>query len=230
MTQRRRYKRRWGQIIASELNVLPLMNLFIVLIPLLLLSAVFIEIAVIEMNQSSADEEQQEPLEESLALREEHYGTDSAEVAFVVADLGGSAIAEGHYREALALIQRAIAVGERLGWHELDGVPEPERQRRLEWTAARRMQEADAFFNQGLAAEAEGAIREAISAAEEMSPPTSILSRAYLVLGTQLFDGGDYEEAERVLLGARAFQREIASRGSFDELRIQTRIATMLGQ
>ena len=68
LAKRRNKKKRWGQIIASELNVLPLMNLFIVLIPLLLLSAVFIEVSVIEMNQSSAEEEHQEPLEESLAL------------------------------------------------------------------------------------------------------------------------------------------------------------------
>jgi biopolymer transport protein ExbD len=48
-------RRRWGQVIAAELNLLPLMNLFVVLIPLLLLSAVFLEVAVIDMSQSYAD-------------------------------------------------------------------------------------------------------------------------------------------------------------------------------
>ena len=53
---------------AAELNVMPLMNLFVVLIPLLLLSAVFIEVAVIDMNQSTSDEPQVAPEHEPLAL------------------------------------------------------------------------------------------------------------------------------------------------------------------
>ena len=44
------------------------MNLFVVLIPLLLLSAVFIEVSVIEMNQSSSDEPFEPPKDEPLAL------------------------------------------------------------------------------------------------------------------------------------------------------------------
>lgn len=61
-------KRRWGQAVTAELNVMPLMNLFVVLIPLLLLSAVFIEVSVIDMNQSSSDEPQEMPEQEPLAL------------------------------------------------------------------------------------------------------------------------------------------------------------------
>jgi biopolymer transport protein ExbD len=68
MSLARGKKKRWGQIVAAELNVLPLMNLFVVLIPLLLLSAVFIEVAVIDMNQSTSDEPQVKPEEEPLAL------------------------------------------------------------------------------------------------------------------------------------------------------------------
>jgi biopolymer transport protein ExbD len=61
-------KKRWRQNVAAELNVMPLMNLFVVLIPLLLLSAVFIEVAVIDMNQSASDEPQVKPEQEPLAL------------------------------------------------------------------------------------------------------------------------------------------------------------------
>ncbi len=39
-----------GNAIESDLEILPLMNLFVVLIPMLLLSAVFLEISVIRMN------------------------------------------------------------------------------------------------------------------------------------------------------------------------------------
>ena len=60
-------KNRWAQVVAADLNVLPLMNLFVVLIPMLLLSAVFLEVAVIEMNQTPSD--QPEPqAEEALGL------------------------------------------------------------------------------------------------------------------------------------------------------------------
>lgn len=45
------------------------MNLFIVLIPILLISAVFLEVAVIDMNQSYADTPQEPKPSESLGLR-----------------------------------------------------------------------------------------------------------------------------------------------------------------
>jgi biopolymer transport protein ExbD len=64
----RRKRKRWGEVVAADLNVMPLMNLFVVLIPLLLLSAVFVEVSVIEMNQSSSDEPFEQPEEEPLAL------------------------------------------------------------------------------------------------------------------------------------------------------------------
>jgi biopolymer transport protein ExbD len=69
--------------VASELNVMPLMNLFIVLIPLLLLSAVFIEVSVIEMNQSASDEPFEEPEEKPLAL-----AIHISDVAYVVTGNG----------------------------------------------------------------------------------------------------------------------------------------------
>ena len=60
-------KNSWAQVVAADLNVLPLMNLFVVLIPLLLLSAVFLEVAVIEMNQTPSNEPPP-PSEEALGL------------------------------------------------------------------------------------------------------------------------------------------------------------------
>ena len=68
MATRRSKRGRWGEKIAGDLNVMPLMNLFIVLIPMLLLSAVFVEITVIEMNQSSDDQQTPPPEEKPLSL------------------------------------------------------------------------------------------------------------------------------------------------------------------
>ncbi|NNE08590.1 MAG: hypothetical protein HKN20_08515 [Gemmatimonadetes bacterium] len=61
-----------GKAIESDLEILPLMNLFVVLIPMLLLSAVFLEMSVIRMNlppEVAADEAQDDSgAEESLLL------------------------------------------------------------------------------------------------------------------------------------------------------------------
>ena len=55
-----RKKRGYRQVIESDLDTLPLMGLFVVLIPMLLLSAVFLEISVIDMYLPSDDEVQSE--------------------------------------------------------------------------------------------------------------------------------------------------------------------------
>ena len=72
--QRRR--RRSRDTIAADLEVLPMMNLFIVLIPLLLLSAVFVEVSVIDMampSDSEASEAKQEPLGLAVHINDDGY-------------------------------------------------------------------------------------------------------------------------------------------------------------
>jgi biopolymer transport protein ExbD len=71
MAEGRRRRRRSREIIAGDIDVMPLMNLFIVLIPLLLLSAVFIEVAVIDMalpSASAAANESAERLDLSVRI------------------------------------------------------------------------------------------------------------------------------------------------------------------
>lgn len=63
----RRRKARHREQIAADLEILPLMNLFVVLIPMLLLSAVFLEITVIRMNLPT-DEESPDSPRETLGL------------------------------------------------------------------------------------------------------------------------------------------------------------------
>ena len=43
-------RRGYRQLVEADLDIMPLMNLFVVLIPMLLLSAVFVEINAIEMD------------------------------------------------------------------------------------------------------------------------------------------------------------------------------------
>ncbi len=67
MAGRRGGSRKLRELITGELDLMPLMNVFLVVIPLLLFSAVFIQVSVIEMNQS-ASAAAASPVPESIEL------------------------------------------------------------------------------------------------------------------------------------------------------------------
>ena len=113
-----RRRKRWGEIVAADLNVMPLMNLFIVLIPLLLLSAVFIEISVIEMNQSSSDEpppqENREKLELAINISGDAYvvsgnGISSQTITRKPGTVMGSAADEAFWRQLSKALHQVTA-------------------------------------------------------------------------------------------------------------------------
>lgn len=52
---RKRSRRGYRQIIESDLEIMPLMNLFVALIPMLLISAVFLKVSAIDMQLPSDD-------------------------------------------------------------------------------------------------------------------------------------------------------------------------------
>lgn len=56
------------QLVADELEMLPLMNLFVALIPMLLISAVFLQVTVIDMQLPSDDAPAPAPAAPELAL------------------------------------------------------------------------------------------------------------------------------------------------------------------
>ncbi len=63
-------------MVEADLDIMPLMNLFVVLIPMLLLSAVFIELSSIEMNLPSPDATASTPkqrLELAVTIADEAY-------------------------------------------------------------------------------------------------------------------------------------------------------------
>ena len=74
-------QRRWRQMVTSELDLLPLMNIFIVLIPLLLLSAVFVQVSVIRMDapvgpgdaQAAGAADAPEGLELAITIADDAY-------------------------------------------------------------------------------------------------------------------------------------------------------------
>ncbi len=64
----RRTGRSYRRLIEADIEMLPLMNLFIVLIPMLLLSAVFVEVTAIDMAMPGADPSESAPEEEPFRL------------------------------------------------------------------------------------------------------------------------------------------------------------------
>ena len=71
MSRRRGYR----QLVEADLDIMPLMNLFVVLIPMLLLSAVFVEMSAIEMNLpgDADDAVERESLDLSIRLEANRY-------------------------------------------------------------------------------------------------------------------------------------------------------------
>ncbi|MBK8167707.1 MAG: biopolymer transporter ExbD [bacterium] len=79
MPARERRRRGFREVVADDVDLLPLMNLFVALIPMLLVSAVFLNITVIEMKapgdedaQARADQAREE-LALSVTISAERY-------------------------------------------------------------------------------------------------------------------------------------------------------------
>ena len=66
---RRRREKRQRNTGAEELNVTPLMNLFVAIVPLLLLSAVFVSVTSIDLATATSGEVPQKVSQFTLALR-----------------------------------------------------------------------------------------------------------------------------------------------------------------
>lgn len=71
-----RDRRGYRKIVEADLDIMPLMNLFVVLIPMLLLSAVFVEIHAIEMDlpgEGIASDAERPALDLSIRLEPDRY-------------------------------------------------------------------------------------------------------------------------------------------------------------
>lgn len=90
--------------VQDELEILPLMNLFVVLIPMLLLSAVFLEMSVIRLDLPSddaADPPSHERLSLSVSIRDDAWVVRGRRLDAMVIDRA-TAEADTRLRAALA--------------------------------------------------------------------------------------------------------------------------------
>ena len=102
MSKRRRSYR---NVIQAELDTLPLMGLFVVLIPMLLLSAVFLEISVIDMYlpNDSSQEEKQDEFTISVRIHDDQYVVAAKGFAERVVSRGDDEAIDNLHRELYAI-------------------------------------------------------------------------------------------------------------------------------
>lgn len=120
------------QVVDCDLELRPLMNVFIVLIPMLLMSAVFIEIRVIEMSQAPAGAtasaaQAARPLDLMLRVSGGAYSLSAeglAPIAFARLPLGHDGALDPASSSRLADALRAV-VAAHPGTHEIHIVAEP---------------------------------------------------------------------------------------------------------
>lgn len=95
--RKRHVKRGFRDLVQADLELMPLMNLFIALIPMLLLSAVFIEVSVIHANSPAEAAEEPAPDEEpslllAITILDEHYVVEGdGDAEHVITRSGGDA-------------------------------------------------------------------------------------------------------------------------------------------
>jgi len=79
-------RRKYRDIIENDLEIMPLMNLFVAMIPMLLISAVFLNVTVIDMKAppEAADRDASGDKRESLALavtiKDEHFVVEGRQI------------------------------------------------------------------------------------------------------------------------------------------------------
>jgi biopolymer transport protein ExbD len=108
---RRHFGRKFGrrEIIEADLDLLPLMNLFISIIPMLLLSAVFVHLAAIELTlpptvDSALSGEEKESLALAVTIRDRQYVVEGRGLPTQVIPREDGELAAGRLAEALAAI------------------------------------------------------------------------------------------------------------------------------
>ena len=79
MAARPRMGGSFRELVEKDLDIMPLMNLFVALIPMLLISAVFLNVTVIDMkspqdlSDSSGDNKAEKNIHLAVTIQEDHY-------------------------------------------------------------------------------------------------------------------------------------------------------------
>ena len=99
-------RRRYRDIIENDLEIMPLMNLFVALIPMLLISAVFLNVTVIDMKAPSEatdadDGDKKENLALAVTIKDDYFVVEGRRISKRVISRAGED-AEARLADALA--------------------------------------------------------------------------------------------------------------------------------
>jgi biopolymer transport protein ExbD len=92
MNAKRAMGRSFRDLVENDLEIMPLMNLFVALIPMLLISAVFLNVTVIDMNAppdglaDGQDQQAAEPLNLAVTIREDFFVIEGSRLKKAVID------------------------------------------------------------------------------------------------------------------------------------------------
>jgi biopolymer transport protein ExbD len=96
--------------VEADLDILPLMNLFVVLIPMLLISAVFVQLAVVDMHlppaDSAADAPERDRIDLAVTIQADRYVVESRHTRKQVISRDDVERADEELATALAQIAR----------------------------------------------------------------------------------------------------------------------------
>ena len=109
---RSHHRKSFREFVAVDLDIMPLMNLFVVLVPMMLMSAVFVQVAVVDMQLPPANQEawsgEADPLTVEVTVLTESYRIESGENVTIEIDRS-TADADQTLREALTSLRTAQA-------------------------------------------------------------------------------------------------------------------------
>jgi biopolymer transport protein ExbD len=120
-----RKKRRSRQVSAEELNVAPLMNLFVAIVPLLLLSAVFVSISSIDLSAPTRSEPLEQVDDFVLAVRvtPQNWWVDARGESSVAVERNDTEtlwrVLDQHHRQRPSHTSVLVACAERVEYDEV---------------------------------------------------------------------------------------------------------------
>jgi biopolymer transport protein ExbD len=112
--RRSRKRNRQAEHVATELEIMPMLNVFIAIIPLLLMSAAFVQVTVIQatlpaMEASNETPPAEEPLDLTIVIRGDGYLVRANGVGIREIERSGAAAADPALERLAAMLAEIVA-------------------------------------------------------------------------------------------------------------------------
>jgi tetratricopeptide (TPR) repeat protein len=187
------------------------------------------EVGQIYVNLGLADDAK-ELIDQALELYRTHLPDDEKQIAEILLDQGWVLTKQGQFQRALTVLEEARQIATRRQWLAPAAVESaglsPEVL--LTFRSELHARLGDALFNLRRYEDAENSLLQAIEAAEAAPVPIRGRDLSYVMMGTLCLDTDRTSEGVHWLEKALHYQREQHPGGSFNEARVQGRLAFLL--